>query len=95
MPQINYQIFFQIISLLFSISGTVILAIPLLKEKHNIDDDEIIKDYRTKEDGQDSYFYTRKGFLKDRKLGLIGLGLLFFGFIFNFISIFINQSNPT
>ena len=82
--QIDYREIFSIIALIFQLLGTGILAWPLLQIKRDVDDDLITGMEKRDED---KYFYTRKGFLKDKKLGLWGLGLLGLGFLIQLLLI--------
>jgi len=76
----------QIFALVCMFLGSVILTVPLLKREEDIDNDEIIGDRREDKDGKQKYFYTRKSFLRDRKIGLYGLGLMALGFLIQLIS---------
>lgn len=75
----------QAISLFLNFLGAVILAIPLIKKERDLDDDLIIKDRVRTVGDKKEYLYTRRGFLKDRRYGLLGLGLLGLGFLIQFI----------
>ncbi|MFA5249174.1 MAG: hypothetical protein WC397_01385 [Candidatus Paceibacterota bacterium] len=86
---IAYQINWQAFSLSLCFLGTVILALPFLKKEENIDNDEIIEDRRVGCGDKEKYFYTKRGFLKDRKISLWGLGLLGIGFIIQLILSFL------
>lgn len=72
---------FSIIGLILNLAGTMILMLPLFQVKKDLDDDEIIDDYRKNKNGKEKYYYTRRGFIKDKNLGLLGLGLMSCGFI--------------
>ena len=85
--QIYYRKFFSIFSLLLNIIGTIILSLPLLKTTRDLDDDLIVGENHEVVNGKEKFFYTRKRFLKDRKLGLWGLGLLGFGFLIQLLFI--------
>jgi len=78
----SYGGIFLIAALVLQLLGTGILARPLLQLKRDLDDDLIVGEERKGE----KYFYTRRGFLKDKKLGLWGLGLLGFGFLIQLLS---------
>lgn len=82
---INWRNFFQALSLLFNLSGAILLIIPLLRVKQDLDDDLIIQSNRKMVMGEEKHFYTRRGFLKDMRYGLWGLGLLGLGFLIQFI----------
>lgn len=73
----SYGVIFSVTALVLQLLGTGILAWPLLQFKRDLDDDLIVGEERKGE----KYFYTRKGFLKDKRLGLWGLGLLGLGFL--------------
>jgi signal peptide peptidase SppA len=74
--------FIQILSLLFSITGTVILAFPFLKVRRALEDDLLIDLEKNKEaSNNQKHFYTRAGFLKDRRVSLWGLIFLLLGFL--------------
>lgn len=85
---IQMKFFLSIISLVFSLIGTGVLSVPLLKDTKSLDDSLVI-DKGTKEvNGEKKYFYTNPGFLRDKKFGLWGLGFLFVGFLIQLIIIF-------
>ncbi len=74
--------FIQILGLLFSITGTMILAFPFLKTRRALEDDLLIDLDKNKEVSNDQrHFYTRAGFLKDKKISLLGLAFLLTGFL--------------
>ena len=78
---INWRDSFQALSLFLNLLGAVLLAIPLLRTKRDLDDDLIIQDNRKMFRGEEKYSYTTRGFLKDRRHGLWGLGLLGLGLL--------------
>jgi len=87
--KIIYQINWQVFSIILCFSGTFILASPFLKKEENIDNDEIIGDRRERNGNKEKYFYTRRSFIKERNNGLLGLGLLGFGFFIQIILSFL------
>jgi len=75
-----------IFSLVLNLTGTILLAIPLVRSKKSLDDDLVILKQGQPRPGEDEKkYYTTVGFLKDRKLGLIGLSLLAVGFLIQLI----------
>ncbi|MFA6097639.1 MAG: hypothetical protein WC788_08525 [Candidatus Paceibacterota bacterium] len=76
--------FLEVVGICLNVAGTIVLAIPLLQVKKDIDDDEIIDDHREDSNGEEKYYYTKRGFIKDKNLGLLGLGLLGLGFMVQF-----------
>jgi len=79
----GWRVIFQIIGLFLGVLGATILALPLIRVKRDLDDDLIT--WGAKKGGD--YFYTRRGFLKDRSSGLWGLGFLGVGFLFQLLSV--------
>ena len=83
--KIIYQINWQALSVILCFLGTFILALPFLKKEENLDEDEIIKDRCEKDGDKEKYYYTRKGFIKNRKNSLLGLIFLGLGFLIQII----------
>lgn len=83
------EINWQAISVVLCFLGTFILAIPFLKKEENIDNDEIVEDRREGCGNNEKYFYTKRGFLKDRRISLWGLGFLGIGFFIQLILSFL------
>ena len=85
-PQQMNKNLIYILSLILNILGTILLAIPLVKSKKNIDDDLIItKNGSPKQNEDDNKYYKTFGLLKNKKLVLWGLILLGLGFVFQLI----------
>jgi uncharacterized protein YjeT (DUF2065 family) len=75
-----------IFSLVLNLTGTILLAIPLVRSKKSLDDDLVIlKPGQPKLEEDEKKYYTTVGFLKDKKLGLIGLSFLAVGFLIQLI----------
>lgn len=75
-----------ILSLALNVLGAICLAIPLIRSKRDLDNDLVILKEGTPKQNEDEHkYYTTVGFLKDRKLGLIGLILLGIGFLIQLI----------
>ncbi len=68
----------MIAGLFLNVVGAVILAIPLLKTKVKIDEEEII---RSGVDGKSNFWITRRLFNKNKCFGLWGIGLTILGFL--------------
>ncbi len=75
---------FESASLILNMVGTVIFAIPMLKTVRDLDDDLLVPPPEKYKNAKGKNYYRRKGFLKDRKLALLGLSLLFIGFALQF-----------
>jgi len=89
--QINSQSFFQVIGLIFNLAGTIILAVPLFKVWHILEEDDYIVDGKVIKDakGDEKHSYTFPWLLKNRKFGLWGFGLLGLGFLMQLLLIII------
>lgn len=78
---------FTIIGLALNIICTVVLALPFLQIKRDLEDDLLIDGKKETTHSKEKTWYTRKGFLKDRNITLMGLGLLLIGFALQLVVI--------
>jgi len=85
----------SIVGLILNVVGTIILALPFLWIRRDLEDDLLVDGKKEIISGKEKIWYTRKGFLKERKITLIGLGLLFFGFLLQLIIVIVPLKNFT
>lgn len=78
---------FIAIGLLLNTVASIIVLIPYLITKIDIDDDLIEHEYVNKKTGK--YTYTQKKHIKSRKVGIWGFTLFVIGFLLQFLGIFI------
>lgn len=85
----DWRTFFLAIGIVLNILGTIILAVPLFKVWHVLEDDDYVIDGRVVKDteGEEKHSYTYPWLLKNRKFGFLGLGLLSFGFLIQLLLI--------
>jgi signal peptide peptidase SppA len=79
--------YIQILSLLFSIAGTIVLAMPFFKTRRALEDDLLLPLDKVKQPQDGKHYYSRVGFFKDRKMGLLGLSFLLIGFLLQLLAL--------
>ena len=77
------KIWLNILGLISSMMGSIILVFQNLKKTRNVDDDFIV--YMDKKTGD----YTQKKHLREQKINIIGLVLLALGFFFQLLSLLV------
>lgn len=83
--QINWE-FLITIGLGLNLLGTFILAFPVLRLKRWLEDEEID---RSGTNSKGKFWTETKGFRKIRYFAIKGLILLFFGFVFQIVALFL------
>jgi hypothetical protein len=81
------KLFLNLAGLAFNILGTLILALPLLSVKKDLDDDLLVGGGRKIVQGKEKITYIRRGFYKDRNITLLGLFFLLLGFVIQFVQL--------
>jgi hypothetical protein len=75
--------------LILNLEGTIFLVFPFFKYKiWETDDEEEIPDNGWGQDKKGKHWFTRKGLIKNRKINIAGLVLIFLGFLLQFFALF-------